>query len=226
MGPDLLALTQRDRDPLLRAESVNTRRRGVERHDPPGIDDHDAVAQLPGLLHVVRRQEDRLSLGSHVADQVPGRVASLRIEPAGQLVQEDQLRIADQRQRDREALLLATGEIGVGDVLPVGQAEPLEDRLRLERPRVEGGEQAHGLAHPQPRREAASWSCAPIRCLSASPSRRGSSPRTCTRSPSGARSPSRHSIVVVFPAPFGPTTPKISPAATWNEMASTARTAP
>jgi hypothetical protein len=31
-------------------------------------------------------------------------------------------------------------------------------------------------------------------------------------------------IVVIFPAPFGPTTPKISPSATVNEIASTART--
>ena len=43
---------------------------------------------------------------------------------------------------------------------------------------------------------------------------------------SGARMPSRHSIVVVLPAPLGPTRPKISPRRTSNDTSSTATTAP
>ena len=39
---------------------------------------------------------------------------------------------------------------------------------------------------------------------------------------SGERSPSTHSIVVVFPAPFGPIRPKISPCRTSNDTSATA----
>ena len=43
---------------------------------------------------------------------------------------------------------------------------------------------------------------------------------------SGARSPSTHSIVVVFPAPFGPMRPKISPRRTEKETSSAATVVP
>ena len=43
---------------------------------------------------------------------------------------------------------------------------------------------------------------------------------------SGKRSPIMHSTVVVFPAPFGPKMPKISPSATENDTSSTATTGP
>src|SRR4051794_7512537 len=53
-----------------------------------------------------------------------------------------------------------------------------------------------------------------------------STPRTIAWPPSGARSPSRISTVVVLPAPFGPSRPKISPAATWKSIPSTATMSP
>src|SRR5438045_1970826 len=40
--------------------------------------------------------------------------------------------------------------------------------------------------------------------------------------PSGVRMPSTHSMVVVLPAPFGPTSPKISPGTTSSDTSSTA----
>jgi hypothetical protein len=43
---------------------------------------------------------------------------------------------------------------------------------------------------------------------------------------SGSRSPLTHSTVVVFPAPFGPRMPKISPSATENDTSRTATTGP
>ena len=39
---------------------------------------------------------------------------------------------------------------------------------------------------------------------------------------SGVRSPCTHSMVVVFPAPLGPISPKISPSYTSNDTSSTA----
>ena len=46
------------------------------------------------------------------------------------------------------------------------------------------------------------------------------------RPASGSRSPSTHSIVVVFPAPFGPMRPKISPRRTVKETSSAATVRP
>jgi hypothetical protein len=57
-------------------------------------------------------------------------------------------------------------------------------------------------------------------------SRNGSSPRIEMAPRSGRRTPSTHSIVVVFPAPFGPIKPKISPSLTSNETSETATVAP
>ena len=58
----------------------------------------------------VRREEHRLAAVADAADQVPDRAARLRVEPGGQLVEEHDLRIVDERQRDEQPLLLAARE--------------------------------------------------------------------------------------------------------------------
>ena len=50
----------------------------------------------------------------------------------------------------------------------------------------------------------------------------GSRPSSRIVPASGRRSPTAHSMAVVFPAPFGPKMPKISPSATDTETSSTA----
>jgi hypothetical protein len=50
------------------------------------------------------------------------------------------------------------------------------------------------------------------------------SPNSDAEPPLGRMSPIRMRMVVVLPAPFGPTKPKISPGSTANEMPSTATT--
>src|SRR5262245_29927807 len=70
------------------------------------------------------------------------------------------------------------------------------------------------------------WSETPIRGFSRSGERTTSTPRTSTVPPSGGRSPSRISTVVVLPAPFGPSSPKTSPFETWKLMPSTATRSP
>src|SRR3974377_1330958 len=54
----------------------------------------------------------------------------------------------------------------------------------------------------------------------------GSKPQTETRPPSGTRSPSMISIVLVFPAPLGPSRPNTSPSATEKLRPRTASTSP
>ena len=58
------ALGHRELDDVLGAERANELARRAERDDPPLVDDGDAVAERLGLVHVVRRQEDRAALGA------------------------------------------------------------------------------------------------------------------------------------------------------------------
>ena len=69
-----------------------------------------------------------------------------------------------------------------------------------------------------------SCSWMPSRCRSAGASEAQRSPSTSTSPESGSVSPSQISIVVVLPAPFGPSRPKHSPARTSSSMPSTATT--
>ena len=65
------------------------------------------------LLHVVRGQEHGAPLGLDDADQVPEVVAGLRVEAGGRLVEEQDLRIVGERDREQQALRLAAGELAV-----------------------------------------------------------------------------------------------------------------
>ncbi len=47
--------------------------RGVQREQPAVIHDRQALAQMIGLLHVMRGEHDRLPLGVDLADDLPQR---------------------------------------------------------------------------------------------------------------------------------------------------------
>jgi len=51
----------------------------------------------------VRRQKDRFAALTDAAHQLPNRSARLRVEPGRQLVEEDELRIIDEGERDETA---------------------------------------------------------------------------------------------------------------------------
>lgn len=67
-----------------------------------------------------------------------------------------------------------------------------------------------------------SWSITPVRGRTAVRSEYGSNPRTFTWPPLGFASPSSSSTVEVLPAPFVPSSAKISPSRTENETPRTA----
>ena len=53
------------------------------------VDDREPVAELVGLLHVVRGEEDGLAVGVQLAEDLPQRDAALRVEAGGGLVEEE-----------------------------------------------------------------------------------------------------------------------------------------
>src|SRR5690606_28763118 len=100
--------------------------RGVERADPTAIDDRDAIAELAGLLHRVRHEDHRDAAGAQLAHQLPDLAASARVEPGAELVEDRHLRPADEGQRDRESLLLPTGELAEALVEVRAEADALD----------------------------------------------------------------------------------------------------
>ena len=70
----------------------------------------DAVAEPLGLVHVVRDEDDRRAAVAGKLDQLPGLAARDRIEPLGQLVEEDELRTVHERKGEEEPLALTARE--------------------------------------------------------------------------------------------------------------------
>src|SRR5207253_8066321 len=64
--------------------------------------DGDAVGELLDLVQVVGRQQDRLAEPAERADRLPGAPPRSGVEAGGRLVEENQLRVADQRQAEVE----------------------------------------------------------------------------------------------------------------------------
>ena len=83
-------------DAVLRARAAQIARR-ADREDATVLHDRHAIGQRLGLLQVVRREQDRLAQLAQTAHGLPGAATRLRIKARGGLVQEDQLRVSDQR---------------------------------------------------------------------------------------------------------------------------------
>ena len=90
------------------------------------VDDRDPLAEGVGLLHVVRREEDRLALAVEVAEDLPEVDAGLRVDARGRLVEEEHARPVRERARDHQPLREAAGELEDHRVGALGERELLE----------------------------------------------------------------------------------------------------
>ena len=77
------------------------------RLDAAMLEEQRAVAQHLDAREVVRDEHDRAARALEFLDELPELAACLRIEAGRRLVEKQQLRIADERAREREPLLLA-----------------------------------------------------------------------------------------------------------------------
>ncbi len=75
----------------------------------PGIQDREPVTAL-GLVHVVGRNQDRRAAPDQLEQAFPEVPAALRIDGAGRLIEQQELRVVQGRRAEREALALAAGE--------------------------------------------------------------------------------------------------------------------
>jgi hypothetical protein len=74
------------------------------RDQPPAVDDHDPVCELSHLGEDVAGDEDGPALLDEVAQKAAQPADALRVEAVGRLVEEQHVRVAEQRTRDRQPL--------------------------------------------------------------------------------------------------------------------------
>ena len=80
-------------------------------HDQAAVHHHQPVAELLGLVHVVRGDHQRHALLLEPEQPVPQQVPGLRVEAGGRLVEQQQVGVVDQRPGDRQPALHAAGEV-------------------------------------------------------------------------------------------------------------------
>jgi hypothetical protein len=105
---------------------ADQRRGRALRHDAPLVDDDQAVAQLLGLIHVVRREQQCRALLLQPEQPVPQDVPRLRVEPRRRLVEQQDAGVVDERARDGKAALHPPGQIVDLALAPVGELCELE----------------------------------------------------------------------------------------------------
>ena len=121
------------------------------------VDDHaDAVGERRGVLEVVRDEQDRdAEPASRSCSSARTTALRVGVERGERLVEQQHLRVARERSRERDALALAAGELGRAGALEVRDREPLEvlvGRVPSSRTRCSGARSCAGRARSPGRR--------------------------------------------------------------------------
>ncbi len=103
-----------------RVDGIHELPRRALRHEPPAIEDGEAVAALR-FVHVVRRHEDRGAAIDQLEQAFPEIATALRIDCAGRLVEQQQLGLVERGGRKREPLLLSAAHRARALLAPVLQ---------------------------------------------------------------------------------------------------------
>jgi len=94
------------------------------------VQEQHAVADLPREAHFVRHHQHGAALPGEHPHHAQHLAHQLRVQGAGRLVEQDDLRLHCQRAGDGDALLLAAGQVrGIG-CQAVGHADPLQVVVR------------------------------------------------------------------------------------------------
>src|SRR5689334_21645719 len=117
------------------------------------VDDRDAIAEPLGLVHIVGREQDRAARGLELLDEVPDLAARLWIEPRRRLVEEEQIRVADDRAGDGQSLLLPAGQLTNPAVTLLVELDESNDVVDRSARRIEAAKQSHRFGDRQLLRE-------------------------------------------------------------------------
>lgn len=94
----------------------------------------------------MRDEQDGDPARPDVLDELPGVAAGAWVEPGGQFVEDDDPGVADEGERDEQALFLAAGELREAGGELVGQAEAFGEGPPVGGVRIEGRVQLQGFA--------------------------------------------------------------------------------
>ena len=184
-------------------------------HDGSVIHHDQSIAQLLGLVHVVRRDDERDPLSLESIEAFPQQVPRLRVEPGGRFVEDQQFRPVDESSSDGEAAFhaprqvvdLVVGPLGeLGEIEEFGRAFAHERRGRSKyRPNISSCVEPTIRARVCP-------------LAARRPGVRGSRGRPFRVEAEdrelpdvGCDTAEIMRMVLVLPAPFGPRNPKLSP---------------
>src|SRR6266849_2644198 len=123
--------------------------RCVDGQDLAVVHDRDAVAHRLRLLHRMRGQEDAPAAPADALDSVPKLTPRLRVEAGRRLVNQDERRVVDCRDEQRQALLLPARQLAEAPGRFVAQmdfGQAVEDRRLCERDSVQAGVELDDLA--------------------------------------------------------------------------------
>ncbi len=168
----------------------------------------------------MRDEQDGDPARPDVLDELPGVAAGARVEPGGQFVEDDDPGVADEGERDEQALFLAAGELREAGGELGGQAEAFGEGPPVGGVRIEGRVQLQGFADGELGLELALLELGAEDAGDLFVVGDGVEPGDPDAARVGIRRPSTHSTVVVLPA-VGPRIPKISPSSTAKETPST-----
>ena len=102
---------------------------GARGADPPAVEDHHAVADVLDVGEKVRGEQDRLAALLEIDEQVLHLPRADRIEARGRLVEDEELRIVDERLRDAESPRHALGVLADRTMPGAAEADHLEQLL-------------------------------------------------------------------------------------------------
>jgi hypothetical protein len=102
------------------------------------------------LVHVVRRQQDRLAALAQARDELPGLAPGGGVEAGGRLVEEDQLGVARDAERQVQPAALAARQRGDPRAGLLTEPDEVDDLRRRPRGRVGGAVQLDRLADAEP----------------------------------------------------------------------------
>src|SRR5438132_1569535 len=123
--------------------------RCAQGNEVPVIDDGDVIAQPLRFFHVMSGQQNRAALLPKAGHDFPQLQAALRIQSGRRLVEKEDVGIAAQRPRPRQALLLTAGKLAHARVALLVQRQVVHHGFGIRSGAIEGAEEAHGLVHGQ-----------------------------------------------------------------------------
>ena len=184
------------------------------REDELAEADHDeVVADGLDLRELVRRDDHRATTSPEVAEQLPDLDDPCRVQPIRRLVEDEELRVGEERRGDPEALLHTEREALDRLAIAADQADLRKDRFDApERQAAEAGERHEVGPGRQAGDERRALDRGPPRARRSRAGVWTDEPRTDALPPEGRIRPSRIRMSVDFPDPFGPTRP-MTPAA-------------